>query len=131
MATHVKLLGIIHIVFGALGLIGAVIVLLIFGGLAGMIGASDASPDAHLAAPVLGGIGGIIFLVVASVALPGLIAGIGLLQFRPWARILTIVLSAIHLLGFPVGTALGVYGLWTLLNRETEALFDHPQWAGA
>jgi hypothetical protein len=48
---------------------------------------------------------------------------VGLLKFQPWARVLTIVLCAINLLNVPFGTALGIYGLWVLLNSETEQLF--------
>ncbi|MBI3696140.1 MAG: hypothetical protein HY238_15045, partial [Acidobacteria bacterium] len=59
--------------------------------------------------------------------LPSLIAGIGLLKLRPWARILTIVLSAIDLIHVPFGTALGLYGLWALLSKEGEQLFARPQ----
>jgi hypothetical protein len=36
---------------------------------------------------------------------------------------LTIILSALDLPGVPIGTALGVYGLWVLLKPETERLF--------
>ena len=36
------------------------------------------------------------------------------------------VLSAIHLINIPFGTALGVYGLWALTNPETEQLFARP-----
>ena len=54
---------------------------------------------------------------------PSLIAGVGLLYFKPWARVLTIILSVIHLFSVPFGTALGIYGLWVLLQRETEPLF--------
>jgi len=129
MATHVKVLGIIHIVFGALGIMGALAVLLLFGGLAGLAGAS-AEPNAGLAVPIVGGIGGIIFIVVLVISLPGLITGIGLLEFRPWARMLGIVVSALSLINVPFGTALGIYGLWTLLNRETEQLFARPHVAG-
>jgi hypothetical protein len=126
MASHVKILGAIHIIFGALGLVGAIVILAVFGGLAGLAGTAS-EPDAHIAAPILGGIGGLIALIVVVVSLPGLIAGIGLLQFRPWGRILGIVVSAIHLLNVPLGTALGIYGLWALLNRETEQLFARPE----
>jgi len=52
-----------------------------------------------------------------------LIAGIGLLQFQPWARVLTIVLSVLYLIHVPFGTALGVYGLWALLSQDSERLF--------
>lgn len=122
MATHVKVLGIIHIVIGALGVLGGVIVLLLFGGIAGLVGASG-EEGAHIAAPLLGGVGGLIFLLVVALSVPSLAAGIGLLKYQSWARILTIVLSALHLLNVPIGTAVGIYGLWALLNRETEALF--------
>jgi glucose uptake protein GlcU len=48
---------------------------------------------------------------------------IGLLERREWARILTIILGVLHLLGFPIGTALGVYTLYVLLNDQTKPLF--------
>lgn len=121
MAQHVKILGILHIVFGALGVLGAVVVLLIFGGLSAMINMGDRSAD--LPAPVLGAIGGFVFILILIVSLPGLIIGIGLVQFRPWARIAGIIISALDLFGFPFHTALGIYGLWVLLNRQTEQLF--------
>jgi hypothetical protein len=123
MAQHVKILGILHIVFSAFALAGGLVLLLLFGGLAGLVGATNQSPDSALAIPILGGIGGLLFLFVLAISLPGLIGGIGLLQFKPWARILMIVISALDLVGFPVHTALGIYGLWVLLNRETEQLF--------
>jgi len=62
-------------------------------------------------------------VLTAVLALPGIVAGIGLLQFRPWARILTLILSGFDLLHVPFGTLLGVYGFWVLLSRETEQLF--------
>jgi len=62
-------------------------------------------------------------IVVLAISAPSLIAGVGLLYFKPWARALTIILSVIHLFSVPIGTALGVYGLWVLLQRETEPLF--------
>jgi uncharacterized membrane protein len=124
MAQHVKILGILHIVFGAMGVFAAVVVLLIFGGISALVSVSDRSTD--LPAPILGVIGSVIFIIVLVLSLPGLIIGIGLMQFRPWARIGGIVLSALDLLGFPFHTALGVYGLWVLLNRQTEQMFGVP-----
>jgi hypothetical protein len=123
MATHVKLLGIFHIVFGALGMVVAIGLLVFFGGLAGVLGAASHADDSGIPAGVLGIIGVIVCIVVMLLSLPGLIAGIGLVKFRPWARILAIVISALDLLSVPFGTALGVYGLWVLLSTETEALF--------
>jgi hypothetical protein len=34
------------------------------------------------------------------------------------------VLSILNLLNVPFGTALGIYGLWVLLNRGAEQLFS-------
>jgi hypothetical protein len=128
MVSHVKVLGILHIVFGALGILVALGLLLLFGGLAGVIGVAGdtARENRAAAAGVLSIIGAVVFFVILLLSLPGLIAGIGLLQFRPWGRILGIVISALDLIHVPFGTALGVYGLWVLLSNETEALFRDP-----
>ena len=125
MAQHVKILAILHIVFSVLGLLAGLTFLLFFGGLAGLISASDVhtSDQGVLPVALLGSIAGLIFLIMLVLSLPGLIGGIGLLQFKPWARILMIVISALDLLGFPFHTALGIYGLWVLLNPQTEQLF--------
>ena len=123
METHVKILGILHIVFGALGLLAGLFVLVLFGGIAGLVGAFG-DGGSFVAIPILGGIGALVFLVTMVLSLPGFIAGIGLVRFRPWARILTIILSALHLLNFPFGTAIGIYGLWALLSVEGQRLFN-------
>ena len=68
---------------------------------------TDHTQDSLVAIPILGGIGGILAVIVLVVSLPGLIGGIGLLQFKPWARILAIILSALDLFNIPFGTALG------------------------
>jgi hypothetical protein len=126
MAQHVKILGILHIAFGALGILVALGVLLFFGGLSAFVNMSDHSPSDVPAPLALGAIGVFVFFVVLVISLPGLIIGIGLVQFRPWARIAGIVISALDLLGFPFHTLLGIYGLWVLLNRETEQMFGAP-----
>jgi hypothetical protein len=56
-----------------------------------------------------------------------LITGYGLLNYRPWARVIGIILSAISLINIPIGTVVGAYGLWVLLNKETERLFNTGQ----
>ena len=65
-------------------------------------------------------------LILLALSLPGIIAGIGLLKFRPWSRVLTIVLSALNLMNFPFGTILGIYGLWVMLSDEGSRLFLQP-----
>ncbi|HEX6896474.1 MAG TPA: hypothetical protein VF146_14445 [Bryobacteraceae bacterium] len=123
MAQHVKILGILHIIYSGLVLLVGVVVLVVMGGIAGFVGASG-NADSQVATPILGLIGFGLFIFFVVLALPGLIGGFGLMQFKPWARILVIVLSAFELLSVPFGTALGIYGFWVLLNRETEYLFQ-------
>ena len=122
METHVKVLGILNIVFGAFGLCGALMLMLVFGTAAGAVGISG-DPDAAVALPILGltGMALVIFAVVTS--LPAVLIGYGLFRLRPWARIAGIVLSIVSLIVFPFGTVLGVYGLWVLFSSETERLF--------
>jgi hypothetical protein len=121
MAGHIKIVAILHIVLGSLAILGGIIVLAVFGGIASLIGTSGAADSA---VPLVGGLGGIIFLVLCLIGVPGVIAGIGMLKHRPWARILGIVISAIDLMNVPFGTALGIYGLWALLSHEGEMLFQ-------
>src|SRR5437868_1583913 len=81
--THITVLGWLHIILNGVHLLGGLLILLGFSSL-GFLGAIV---GALPALPILGGIGGFIFLLVAPVYLPGMIVGWGLLQFAPWARI--------------------------------------------
>ena len=124
MKQHVSILGILYIVFGCLGVLAAFAFLAIFGGVAGIVGlVAHEEPDAAVAVPILGGIGVVVSGVIALLSLPGLVIGIGLTKFRRWARVGGVVLSALNLMNFPLGTAIGVYGLWVLLSKESEPLF--------
>jgi hypothetical protein len=123
MQTHVKVLGILYLVVSSLSLLLAVFLLLITAGAAGVVGVSADPQDAAISIPVLGIAGAALAAFLVIFALPGLLAGYGLLNYKPWARILGIVLSAISLINIPIGTLLGVYGLWVLLSNGTERLF--------
>ncbi len=122
MQTHVKVLGILHIVFGALGILAALGIMAVFGSIAGLIGFSG-DRDAAVAAPIVGFVGSAIMILILLLSIPGMVIGWGIMNFRPWARIWGIVLSAFELIHVPLGTILGVYGLWVLLSAEGAALF--------
>ena len=126
MDTHVKVLGVLHVAMGALGLLGALLLVVVFGGVAGMV-AADGDPDAAVAFSIIGLTGSAIVFLVVALSVPGVIIGIGLVQFRSWARIGGIVLSILDLIWVPFGTVLGVYGLWVLLSQDTERAFKGSQ----
>jgi hypothetical protein len=122
MKQHVQILAILNIVWGSFGVFAALVILLVCGAV-GIIGMSSPhDPDARIALPIIGFFGSMIFLVLVLTSLPSIVAGIGLLRLAPWSRILTIVVSAFHLLSIPFGTALGIYGLWVLLCNETHPI---------
>jgi hypothetical protein len=122
MDTHVKVLGILNIIGGVLGVCGAVVLLLVFGFTTGVV-AIDGDADAAFVVPFLGLTGLTLVAVTLVFSLPGIIVGYGLYRLRPWARLWGIVLSALSLVVFPFGTIVGAYGLWVLLSKNTEPLF--------
>jgi hypothetical protein len=73
---------------------------------------------------ILAAIGTIVSIFLFVLSVPGIIGGIGLLKRKEWARILILVVSAIDLINIPIGTALGVYSIWVLVNDETVKLFS-------
>ena len=124
MDTHVRVLGVLYTALGALGLMFAAFLLIGLGGAAGIITASADPDEAALAVPILSLVGTALISFLVALSLPAVITGIGLLYFKPWARITGIVLSAIALLGFPWITIIGIYGLWVLFSKDTERFFS-------
>lgn len=123
MQVHVKVLGAMYVASAVLGLLLATVLLVGMGGAVGLVGASG-DPDASIAIPIIGIAGAALVAVILVLSLPGLLTGVGLLYFQPWARVVGIVLAAISLIGFPWFTILGAYGLWVLLSKDSEHLFD-------
>jgi hypothetical protein len=118
MNKHIQIVAALHIALGALSLLGAIIVFLVFG-LAGSIVISQGQ---NQAAGILGIIAIALGIFLAALALPGIIGGWALLTGRSWGRPLVLVLGALHLLNIPFGTALGIYTLWALLHEPVSQL---------
>jgi hypothetical protein len=125
MTTHVKVIAVLYLIAGALLLTAAIFTPMVLGLVAGLIGASG-EEDAAVGATILGFAGVALSLVLAVLGAPFIAAGWGLLKFRPWARILGIILGAICLTKIPIGTLVGIYALVILFRKDTEALFTAP-----
>lgn len=117
MKKHIELLGILHLVYSGMALFVGAFCFILMSGI-GLV-AHDA-----VAMSILGTIGMIICLIISVLAIPGIIAGIGLLKMKSWARIVAIIVGCLDLLHIPFGTALGVYTLWVLLNDESRTLLS-------
>ncbi len=118
MNKHIKLLSVLYLLWGAMGALALLVAIALVA-----LGSGLAAMDDPEAGFVLGIIGTVFIMFAAIASLPNLIAGWGLLKYREWARILTIVLCFLNLPAFPFGTALGGYGLWVLFQDEAIALF--------
>jgi hypothetical protein len=120
MKKHVTIVAAFRIGLGFLGLIGISIAWFAVAFAMDFVPLEDVP---EFVVPFVKGIVGFIFIIVALLSILGIIGGIGLLTFRSWARILTLVVSAISCLNIPIGTLVGVYSIWVLVQDETKQLF--------
>ncbi len=120
---HNKLLSIFLLIYGGLQLFGGLLVALIYGG----IGLSFLSLGQKSEEKTMGGIFLVLSLIVAPVILiiAGIIlmAGWKMLKEKMSARTWGIVACCVSLLSLPLGTALGIYGLWFLLGESGKQFY--------
>lgn len=121
MQTHVKVVAVLYIVMGALNLLAAMFFVFAFS-IAGIAAGMSGDPDAGLAMPIIGITGTALVIFLLCLSIPLIVVAVGLMRHREWARIAGIVIAALLIFHFPIGTAVGAYGLWTLLNSETARL---------
>jgi hypothetical protein len=65
----------------------------------------------------------VIGLSVLALAAATAGAGVGLLQYKSWARIFAIVIAVLLVFHFPIGTAVAVYAFWVLFSKEGEQYY--------
>lgn len=112
MDIHHKVVGVLHIVFGAIGLMIIAIVTLFFGV------ASSFVEDKQFPLATVAAFGAAVAGAFALIALVELVAGAMLLAGRKGAKPWVIGFGAMQLLNVPFGTALGIYTLWALLREQ-------------
>lgn len=122
MRPHLHLLGILQLVWGAIGLLLGLSMLLLA---IGAVAIGVASPNDRMAAGVTAGA----FVVFAMALLVGggvnAWAGRAVRRRQPRGRMAVLVLGVLNLFVLPFGTALGIYAFWVLLHNETRAAFVH------
>ncbi|MGC1389572.1 MAG: hypothetical protein WA816_00895 [Bacteroidales bacterium] len=118
MKKHITVVGSIQIGFSVLGLMGAVA---IFVALAFARGFTE---NDDVAQTVLGFLSISLPLLIGFLSTLGLVGAIGLLVYKPWARYLVIIVSALGCVNIPFGTIKGIYAIWVLNQDETIKLFN-------
>lgn len=116
LAQHVTILGWLHI---AGNLLFVIIGLFVYFFLS-TIGVVTGDEQAVV---ILGMVATFVGSLLVLLGLPGIVAGIGLLAHKAWARYLAIVLSVLNLLNAPVGTLIGLYSLWVLMQEDAPRFF--------
>lgn len=120
--NHVTFVGVLHIGFGALNVLAAVIVLFLFNYLTGFI---TEIPEAdEVPVELFHWIKGFTVVLLATFGLIDILAGALLYTYKNGARIFMLIISAINCLNIPIGTAKGVYSIWALMQKEVVDLFE-------
>ena len=121
MRLHVDLLGYLHLVWGAFGVLtGLSLAILALGTDAAAVELGSAGTTERAAV--------VLFLVCAGTLLAFggamLFLGRELRQHR--GRLAALVLTVPNLVIVPFGTALAIYTFWVLQNDDARRLFGHP-----
>ena len=116
MRTHIKVVGIVNLIYSAIGILAAAGVLLggIFSSLATL------NPIVLVVGTVTSAL---IAVVIGAISVFGLVAGFALLNHQQWARYVILFVSALRLFRWPWGTLFGGYSIWVLMHDDTRQLF--------
>ncbi|MEE9441399.1 MAG: hypothetical protein V3V99_01875 [candidate division Zixibacteria bacterium] len=116
MEKHIKVIGVLYIVFGAMSFLICFSIFVFMAGIGVVAGDYEAQG-------ILTFIGSFMLMLGVITGIPSIIGGWGLLYRKSWARILVIVLSVLHIFDPPLGTALGIYALVILFKDEAQPMF--------
>jgi hypothetical protein len=130
LQTHVTITGWLLIAHSMLGVIGGLIVFALI--MSGSWFFTELMPVVNdpegtriftilttintLTAVLIGGL-------VIGLSLPALVAGIGVLARKSWARILGIIVAVFALISFPIGTLIGIYVIFVLMQDAATNYF--------
>ena len=130
MDKHIQLVGILNIAYRSLLVLAAIVLVIIAAGFShfmemlmrmGSVDVRDVPYEVIEIVPfVLVCVAFLMFLI----SVVGIIAAVGVLGRKKWGRVLMLVISFFHLFSIPVGTALGGYSIWVLLNDDTIKAFE-------
>ena len=114
---HVTIVGSIQIGFSVLGLMASVAIFV------ALSFARAMTENDEVAQTILRFLSISLPVTIGIFSTVGLVAGIGLLVHKPWARNLIIIISTLGCLNIPFGTIKGIYSIWVLLKDESIELF--------
>lgn len=122
MRLHIDVLGTLHLVWGAFGVMTGLALAILAAGTWGSLASQSLGLGERAAVAVLAAVAA--FLIVG-----GLLAawtGRALKREQPRGRLVALMMAVPNLVVVPFGTALGVYTFWVLLNDDARRVFGRP-----
>ncbi|MDQ6786767.1 MAG: hypothetical protein M3033_08145 [Acidobacteriota bacterium] len=121
---HNRLLSIFFFIQGGLQVFAGIIIFFIYGGIGTAMLASARRNEEQAVGGIFIGIAFVIALFILVFAGFSLLTGWKLFKEKSAGRIMGIIASCLCLLSFPLGTALGIYGLWFLLGEQGKHFYE-------
>lgn len=118
MEKHINIVAALQIGLSIFNLMIALVIFTVLKLVGGFVDEQNANTILSLIADILA----FLFIVIS---IPGIIAGLGLYKRKEWARLLSLVLSIFEVFSFPIGTAIGIYSIWALVQPETVSAFNN------
>lgn len=120
---HNKLVGIFLMAHGGLQTLVMLIIGVVYGIIGSAILAGGRRGEEQFVGAVFIGLVAVVVFVSMILMLPQIIGGYKIFKERPNARTWGIVGSILSCLSFPIGTAVGVYGMWFLFGDEGKRFY--------
>jgi hypothetical protein len=116
LQQHVTILGWLYVIGNALFLLIGAFIFTLLTSIGAVAGDEQAMMILSLVGTMVGGL-------LVALAIPGIVAGVGLLAHKVWGRYLALVVAILGLINFPLGTLIGGYALWVLMQESASAYF--------
>ncbi|MEP7149862.1 MAG: hypothetical protein ABI857_13360, partial [Acidobacteriota bacterium] len=113
---HNKLLSIFYFVQAGLQLLAGIIFFLVYVILGGAMMSASSRGEEQMMGGIFLGMGVLIGIICLAFGAFTLLTAFKVLKEKPVGRTLGIIISILVLISFPIGTALGIYGLWFFLG---------------
>ena len=129
MRQHVDIVGLLWMIWGALQLLGALVLgamLLLGSGMMGLLGADSGDGELLVMAGLYGVFGLVLGAFVAVFGVANVAVGWGIRGRKPWARIGGLIMAALAVMNLPVGTLIGIFTFMVLLDAEVAEEFSAP-----
>ena len=120
VTPHLHLLGILQMVWGAMGLLLGVSTLMLA---IGAVAIGWSSPGQELGAVITAAAFAVFAVALLAAGGANAWAGAALGRRKPSGRLAALWLAVLNLFVLPFGTALAIYAFWVLLHNESRAQF--------